>query len=111
VSIAVQEQCGLINTINNAVGWNVLLSTGQMSEGSVEICNVNDVANNLIWLDNTGPAHQQGNSYSAFPGITFTTTVKRFDKTRAAIVSHRTIVSHEDDQSIFLHALVFQFLQ
>ena len=64
--IALQQQRRLVNTIDHAIGWNVLLGAGEPREGGEKIHFMDHVADDLTRLDH-GPATAQWQQHAHRP--------------------------------------------
>src|SRR5208337_2417809 len=67
VAVAIQEQAGLIHTVNDTLGWDAIHRSAQAGKGREEVSLVNDVPDRLPGLDHTGPVGYSRHAYAAFP--------------------------------------------
>ena len=81
-SITVEEQCCLIDTINNPIGGNVFLGTTDICKGSIKIGYMNNVTGNRTGFNGTRPPDKCGYPDTTFGKRTFTTSINLLQKNR-----------------------------
>ena len=96
VSITIQEQRCLVESINDAVSRNVFRSACQSGKGRVQVRDVHDVPNNLCLLDHSGPPGEGGNAHAPLSEVALAAAIHhgKHPPARWRTVHHRTVVSH-----------------
>ena len=110
VRVAVQQQRRLINAVDNTVAGMSVGCSGQSSEGGEQIDFVDDVADELTFLNDAGPPGLGRYPDTAFQKIALAAAKDRLSKTatRRRVVGHGAVVRHANQQRVLGNA---QFLE
>ena len=92
LSITIHKQRRLVDTVDNAVGWDVLFCATKVRKSRVQIGYVDNVTCNGTRLDNIRPAHKCGNPNTTFSEGTFATRVNSEGRHVGEEFEHRTII-------------------
>jgi len=84
------------------------IHTCNLGKGGIPVRHVDQLITGRTRFDFSRPECDARYPDTAFEIVTFTTTEKYFTHTRRAVMGHRAVVRHKNDQGIFGDAQLFQ---
>lgn len=58
--VAIEQQRSLVDAVDDAIGWDSFLGTGQLRKRSEKVGFVNDVPDQLVFLNHSGSPSSRG---------------------------------------------------
>ena len=111
--VTVHQECGLVTSVYAPVRRYVLHCTAQARKRRVEIGHVDDVTDQLSFLDGTWPPGECGNAHTTLGEVALATSKHQFRHSPSCrwVVDHGAIVGHRDEECVLRDLQILQGLK